>query len=259
MRKFTALLITMGMVVSMMGTGFAAVSGDIVDTTQFTVSANVGERPMSYDYAVKMFFDSDDDPVLDGTDLAKSTNLNFGTLTWDYGRWNGQYAFAVLFYMDGPNPYNLSVAATDITHADGTINPATGDVWNISDSVVVTPHWATKQGSSEPADVFIWDEAQYNPALPCDDNNFCTPQDSDTTNETMADEGFSIQDIVDAGSKEIYRGNGVAKGRIMRTYIGIYTVPEGYTGDVNDLPGSALDDAIAGDYQGTITYTMTVN
>lgn len=262
MKKVTAILIAMGMMVSVAGQSYAAIFSG-TENTEFAVSAVVGDRPASYDYAVKMFFEGDD-PVMDGVDMAKSKNLNFQALKWEHGRWNGTFAWCLQFFMDAPVPYQLSVQSTT-----GIVGKNKGI--NISESVIVTPHWAYDYAKSEPADKFIWDD-NYDPSTPCIEANGCKIQDAADADETIM--GYNSGDTADAskatirnsakpiselaGVTPIYSSGATARARVMRAYVGIFNIEDGLTeGEINALPGKALKDAPADTYEGTITFTMT--
>lgn len=250
------------MVVSMAGQSYAAVFAG-TENTAFTITASVDDRPASYDYAVKMFFEGDD-PVLDGVDMAGSKNLNFQALKWEHGRWNGTFAWCLQFFMDAPVPYQLRVSST------GIVGATHGQ--NINESVIVTPHWAQDYTNNRPADMFIWNK-NFNPATDdCTEANGCAYQDPYQAGETIVgyvngqnesqgavtvrESALPVSDIV-AADKVIYSSGTTGVPRVMRAYVGIFNIEDGLTdAEIARLPGEALKDAPKDTYQGSLTFTM---
>jgi len=218
------------------------------DSATFTIRAEVGER-FSFDTQVLLFTE---DPAVDGVEWAG--DLDFGELTWQYGRWNAPYAFCIKFYMDSSTHYALTASANHIESATG----------NISDSIVLVPDWKY-------ADVFIYSNgADGIPGTPDDgftrQANIGLGHDANTypiEADAMRSRSFSVGDLVSGAKTDpIYESSTNPTARIIRTYVTVFNVPASYTGsDIDaDFPGSPLGQlAQPGVYTGTVTFTMTAD
>lgn len=255
--------------------GLTAAPGFAADeSVSLNVQATVGDQ-FSFDYEVLMFVD---DPYTDGV-LYPSTDLDFGALVWEYGRWNGQYAFAIKMYCDSNQPYDVKVGSPT-----GIISGAK----DIDRSVIISPDWIGPD-KPEGGDKFTWAGFDPTPGIPCDDANSCKLQAPRAGDEflveakprlTVNDNAFSVAElrgpsrsdyeyVSSAGAGNAYQNPPVGNeaviyasgatpvSRVIRSYISIYNIPEWATSaQVPTIPGTALRDVDAGTYSGTITFTM---